>query len=446
MEKVHLLFREGKYTEALQFLKSLLDESKDLKLQIQIQNEIGKTYLWLGQYKEAATSLQEAITRATEANHQAEIAYALNYLGLVYWQQGDNSQALASLQQSLAIRRDLPNEERVADTLNNLALVFSSIGDYDQALQLHQEQYEIDLQIGHGFGMSLSLNNIGNIHREKGDYTKAFECYHSAVEIDQQNNHKYGLARTYRDLGTIYRLRGDLEQAIKHCLQSVQLLEELEMRDTTYIRSLVELICAYIEANLFKDAKTILAKAELVSNALQSPLAKLLVQYSLGYLKQKELDLGEAINIYERCLSLAEEHNIFDYRLKCLLHLAEIKLLKYRDNFAEEDEEGMQHYLQAAHKLAVTKGIISAQVRLKLLTAMLYLAKMDHPNALKMFEAVQKAAQEKKFMREDQLAREHLNRVKKFLKQTKPPSQEEEEEFEEMMRYLREVQKLKMGN
>ncbi|MFX0090404.1 MAG: tetratricopeptide repeat protein [Candidatus Hodarchaeota archaeon] len=444
MEKAKSLFREGKYIEALQILKESLDHTENLQSQIQIQNEIGKTHLWLGQYKEAATFLQEALTKATEANYQAEIAYALNYLGLIHWQQGDNSQALASLQQSLTIRRVLSDKDGISACLNNLGLVYTSIGEYDRALELHKEQYKFEMEINDIFGLSLNLTNTGNIYREKGNYNKAFECYHSAMEIDHQNNHKYGLARTYRDLGTIYRLRGDPEQAIKHCLQSVQLLEELEMKDTTYMRSLVELICAYIEANSLNNAKTTLINAEMFSNLLKSPLTKLLVQYSQGYLKQRELNLGEATTYYERCLGLAEEHNIFDYRLKCLLHLAEIKLLKYRDSFAEEDEKGMKYYLQTGYELAVTKGIISAQVRFDLLTAMLYLAKMEYQNAMQMLKSILNLAEEKNFIREEQLARKHLTRIAKFQEQVKEPSQEEE--FEEMMRYLREVQKLKMGN
>ena len=159
------------------------------ELEAAIRNTIGRTYLDLGQYPEAAKQLESAVElyrRKLGANHPRTLS-ATNQLGDVYRLQGKYAEAEALYLETLEIQKRVlgPEHPSTVSSSNGLAYLYLCKGEYPQAETLWRQALEVSGRVlGSEHPNTLSiLNNVAEVCDRQGKYAQAEALNTQALEI-----------------------------------------------------------------------------------------------------------------------------------------------------------------------------------------------------------------------------------------------------------------------
>ncbi|CAF1061444.1 unnamed protein product [Adineta steineri] len=217
-----LLIKMGQFIKAQEVYEVLLNQTVNESDRSPIYYQLGWIKYNQGEYQEALSSYEKALTirqQSLPSNH-LDLADSYNRIGSVHYSMGDYPKALSYYKKALAIRQQsLPfNHPDLGASYNNIGLVYCNMGDYPKALY----NYEKDLAIGQQSlpsnhpDLGGSFNNIGNVYRNMGDYSKALSYYKKALAIRQQSlpfNHP-DLGASYNNIGNVYYNMGDYPKAL----------------------------------------------------------------------------------------------------------------------------------------------------------------------------------------------------------------------------------------
>ena len=120
------------YDEAL----SLLKESRDRRLAIDVQNQLAILATEQGQYKEALAMLEECLSFSRAEANETTTAKYLESLANVELALGHVDQSARSWHEALSVFRELNDPFGTIWCIGGLALVASTRGDHDRALRL----------------------------------------------------------------------------------------------------------------------------------------------------------------------------------------------------------------------------------------------------------------------------------------------------------------------
>ncbi|CAF1053217.1 unnamed protein product [Adineta steineri] len=230
-----LLFKMGQFAKAQEIYKVLLNQTTNESDKAPIYYQLGRIKQYQGEYQEALSSHEKALTIREQTlpfNHP-DSAHSYNNIGNVYYSMGDYLKALSYYEKALAIRQQsLPsNHPDLGASYNNIGLVYNSMGDYPKALSY----YEKDLAIGQQSlpsnhpDLGTSYNNIGMVYRKMGDYPIALSNYEKALAIRQQSlpsNHTE-LGSSYNNIGLVYYNMHDYSKALSYYEKSLAIKLEL---------------------------------------------------------------------------------------------------------------------------------------------------------------------------------------------------------------------------
>jgi len=154
-----------------------------------VHNTIGITYLGLGRYDEADTSLSAAlrIRRRVLGDEHVDVADTLSNLGTVKMRMGDYSAAEPFLQEAVATKRKLfgENDVRLTVTLNNLANALNNLGRTDEAEQIHRQILALrrNMSGNEHPDVAVTLNNLAFLLMNEGKYDSAETMFREALDI-----------------------------------------------------------------------------------------------------------------------------------------------------------------------------------------------------------------------------------------------------------------------
>jgi tetratricopeptide (TPR) repeat protein len=118
------------------------------------------------------------------------MAAALNNLGIVAIDRGDFVQAATLLDEALTLRRAIGDKRGIASSLENLGMVMRSRGDDDRAVALYHESLALFQEIGDNTSQAILLINLGDALRKQGDHASAVTLYHESLAL-------HGAAQTF---------------------------------------------------------------------------------------------------------------------------------------------------------------------------------------------------------------------------------------------------------
>lgn len=175
-------------------------------------------------------SLSAAVSQSQNPETRAD-AYFRE--GLTFREVGQYSQALSAFQTALSIRQQQGDQSAIADTYYQIGCCQYSQGRTDEALISHRNSLQLRQQLANGtretsrdqnLKYSDSLEMMGNVYRRRGNYEIALQNYKAALEIRQQvrsyltfPSAQKGLdlkiAETYYDAALTYELIGNKQRA-----------------------------------------------------------------------------------------------------------------------------------------------------------------------------------------------------------------------------------------
>jgi superkiller protein 3 len=293
--KVKLYEQEGKYKEAVPFLRKLINISRS---SIKHRSTLAEHLSKLGQSEEAISEYLGLI--------ESDPANRLQYqgkIGQIYYEKQHYSKAIEYFKLVLQEQGSLKDQDyivivksQMAASLCNEGVTRFEVNDYANAIQHYQEALfydnanpDIHYNLGKAlartnetskalqhFEMAISLDpqDIGSYYEmatlqdEKGMIPDAMTNYHRVLQLDPSN-----VFATF-GLGTLYGVQGQIEEAIRYLSAAVDLNPE------------------------FVDAI-----------------------YNLGVALERKKEFGKAVKLYKKVLSLDASHEKARSNLTHIQHM-----------------------------------------------------------------------------------------------------------------------------
>jgi class 3 adenylate cyclase/tetratricopeptide (TPR) repeat protein len=248
-----------------------------------ILSGVGEARYWLGEFEEAAVSLERALE--LDVGNAWVIAHAARFLGDIelsargnrdrahelfdralaaarelddpyvmarvllmagwepYWR-GDEPAAEATFREALEIARANPEEDGFSEAraLTFLASMRSGKADEAEVLEIGQEALDVARKVGDPFSIAVAQERVGTSLRRMGNYKEALSVMDEAVRTLDDLDARWELASVQGERGMIRRFMGHPVDAERDLRQSLAIVRDLNDRSLRgwLVRELVE--------------------------------------------------------------------------------------------------------------------------------------------------------------------------------------------------------------
>lgn len=196
-------------------------KNKNNAAELVVYNNMGKTYLAKGDYKNALDVLQMAASAFSKVMDKDSMRVALVYgnMGSVYREQGLWDKSLDYLNKALDIRVKRYGQQHIlaADIYNELGLTYQAKGDtaksaefLNKALTIREKMLRKDHP-----QLADTYQGLGGLYASKGNNDKAITYYQKALAIREKafEPTSPSLKKTYKAMSQCYLAEGDKTQA-----------------------------------------------------------------------------------------------------------------------------------------------------------------------------------------------------------------------------------------
>lgn len=222
-------WQNGQNEEAVKFGKTVIKEAFELKeynLAIDIDNNIGIAYDYLGNYPSALHHFFRALSYSEKYHNKEGEAYSLSNIGLIYGYQQKYTEALKFHKLSVAIRREIKSVKGLSASLNNLAMVYMELKQFDKAIQLYEETAKVDAKLGDINGQGSVNNNLGVCYEKMAQFDKALYYHKRSLFYKKQIIDPIGITYSHFNIGVVYHKLKRLPEAMNELKQAELLAKE----------------------------------------------------------------------------------------------------------------------------------------------------------------------------------------------------------------------------
>ena len=229
----------GDYGKALDLFTNSLAIYQTLQNQVEITsqfNNIGIVYAYCGVYDEALKNMRSALSLVnadTPLDMQAEI---LNNIGFTFVALGDYSAAVPYLLESLQIAEKYQKKDGVnhpkatANIYDSLCQASVAMGNLENALSYGLKCIELCNQSSDQKKEAEYLLSLGEVYIRLGDLDEAAKCYQRAFGLARGKSFRREEADALRRLGNLYNLQGNPGQAMEVLKEALSIAQELNIR------------------------------------------------------------------------------------------------------------------------------------------------------------------------------------------------------------------------
>ncbi len=227
----YALYRQGFWTEALEYLQRGLEEAREEDLLLQaVRAKLLLHYAGL-EYDMGDTASADAKVKASlaiyrglnDTNGQAD---GLNLLGLLATEAERFDVAQNLFQKSLALRAPEDHHSR-AVALHNLGRVATQRGDMSEAQRLFEEALTQRRASGYALGEAETLAELGVIAFNLKDYLTARRFYGNSLALRRQLNDRLGIALMLYNLAEIAEIEGNFQSAVTLFVHTQRIFRDL---------------------------------------------------------------------------------------------------------------------------------------------------------------------------------------------------------------------------
>jgi tetratricopeptide (TPR) repeat protein len=250
-----VFFTRGEYYEAKEHLQTALTlaTKENLRLFSLVCNDLGVTYMELGELDTAALCLKKARTGLLKLGSDGPLAETLNNLALVYFHRGEFDLTLDEVVEALKTSQGAGCPRVVANALMNQGMIQQALGAHHDSLTSASHALEMSLQLLDQRLIEESTETLGIAYRKLGETSKAEVLLELALLEAEESGQKY-IAAIYRiSLGKLYYQQGSYQLALEHLrLADVQLTGLESRRRVAEIRLYQAVI--YYRTSKLKEA------------------------------------------------------------------------------------------------------------------------------------------------------------------------------------------------
>lgn len=278
------------FLRCLEFLRAN-ELSLDSLLSMCLVN-IGKVYRELGDLENAVQSLTGGIEAAERASTTVSIAAGNNELGLVYREKGEHKAALDAFHRALSIARTNNMRHEEAEILDTLGQTYTRAGEPRLARTTFYEAYALATSLDDKPCQANVLIGLGSLGYQEGSYVEAIEYLRQAVKLTETTHMKRQALEAHECLANCLHATGRSDEAVSHYQAVTKLQRELFRDDSERkLRKLtdqLELEKARYQADIYRQLNDVAlqakeqAEAEVRERTLALEQAQLEILTRLG--------------------------------------------------------------------------------------------------------------------------------------------------------------------
>ena len=184
-------------------------------------------YLHKGNYEEAEVRYREALAlqRRLHGDRSSQVVEGLNHMATLHLHTGEFQEAVPLLEEALATHREITggHDKTTTVLVNNLAYCAAKLGNDGEAERLNRETLALRREVlgdDHPL-IAQSLNNLGQDLTRQGEFREAEELIREAVALNRKiygENHPE-LNATMSSLASVLRDSGQLMEAEQELFQ-----------------------------------------------------------------------------------------------------------------------------------------------------------------------------------------------------------------------------------
>jgi len=231
-------FDQALFDQALKFYIMALEIniSVDYKEGIILSRDaLGQTYLMLGRFAEAESSLRAARELAARMQRADLELRVLNSQGKLALNRGNMQQARTIFEEAREIldTSGSPPEAIRADIYHSMGALEKIQGNLQEARVNLEESIAINLRLERQEEVAGSFYMLASVYSKLGEYAAAREHLHSALQIDKQIENTLGIADDYFALGIVNVKMGNREDAYIHLQTALEIYAVLNRMENT---------------------------------------------------------------------------------------------------------------------------------------------------------------------------------------------------------------------
>lgn len=218
---------QGKAGEALHLLHRALQiwqQEDNVTGQVQCLGNIGNVQTWLGQYKEAVTTLSKAYQLYTAQSQDTRTeASILHNLAHVHHLSGDNTLAIKVMESAHEVALAGQDKHIQATVLLNLGVFCLEAHRPEQSQRYLEEALDLSRQIGYQIGELNALDSLGSLYEQTGNPELACSMHQEALSIALSIGSTQGELDARLHLGRLYLKRGQTGAALEELRTTLDL-------------------------------------------------------------------------------------------------------------------------------------------------------------------------------------------------------------------------------
>lgn len=219
----------GDFASALDELKGALDvydAQGDVHNIAEVSEALGNALMALGRLSDAAPHLERARQRWARIGNDDRLVKTLNNLGMLYYLLGDYEQAESLFQQALTKAQSRVDVAAEAYLLACIGDIRRDRQEFEEALKLYKMALDVSDGLDEAYIRIYLMGAIADTYRMHGEIAVAQSwCDRTAAEAEERGGvFEQGMCRMIG--GLIERDRGDLKEAAASLEESIELLKK----------------------------------------------------------------------------------------------------------------------------------------------------------------------------------------------------------------------------
>ncbi len=306
------------------------------------------------------TLLEASLAAARRQHDRLMEGRALGNIGNVYAELGEQERAIPFYHQWLEISREVGDRRAETGVLANLGHAYTALRAWSHAIHLYEQGISQSVALGEQKIEGYIRGGLGRIHESQGDFRGAAQCYEHALNLARSSGDVRGeivaleaLARNallYGNLqqakrysqqaltisqsisdrrseadvlvqiGTILQANNEYREAISYLDRALVLAEELSLPHVI-IRALINLSLVHAHENNRTVALTYCERAENLLNTSYDLELEVMILGAYGEIYGSD-NIANALEYFERVLTITEDHELWWLKSQNLLKLA----------------------------------------------------------------------------------------------------------------------------
>lgn len=249
----------GNYDSAIATAKEGLRTVKnDRRVKAEIYNEIGVSYDYKSDYRNALDNYHNAQQYFDDAKDTIGYIRVRNNIGLIYQNAGDLQRAKTYFGDCLQLSKEKNYANEVTMALNNLGSVENDLHHFGTALNYFKEVLKADIKSGNESYIASSYHNVGEAYKNLSQYDSAGYYLVRAIALKEKLDSKGSLSNSCKQYADLLIETNKLPEAEAYLKKAFQLSRETGIVD--YLKD-----CFYLQSRLAEkkgDFKTAYASLD----------------------------------------------------------------------------------------------------------------------------------------------------------------------------------------